>query len=291
VKIICATVVGILSSTLLIAQAPERRVEFEVATVRPSPLTGPAGSVSVGVKMDGAQARIGSLPLRQYISMAYRIKLYQIVGPEWLATERFEVSAKLPDGSTAAQIPHMLQSLLADRFGLRSHREPKEMPVYALTLGKPPLRLKNSVVDPNAPAPTGVVAVSGSGSAAGVAIDLGNGSSYTFAGGKFQGKKIDARIMADLLQQYTDRPVVDMTGLTGTYDLAFEVTPEDYQTLLIRSAVNAGVTLPPQALRLLDNGGDPLGDALAQLGLKLDSRRAPVELFVVDQILKTPTDN
>src|SRR2546425_12010995 len=108
-KILCAAAIGILASTSLIAQAPERRPEFEVATARPSPLTGPGGAVTVGVKMDGAQARIGSLPLRQYIAMAYRLKLYQIVGPDWLGTERFEVSAKLPDGSTAAPIPEMLQ--------------------------------------------------------------------------------------------------------------------------------------------------------------------------------------
>jgi uncharacterized protein (TIGR03435 family) len=49
--------------------------------------------------------------------------------------------------------------------------------------------------------------------------------------------------------------------------------------------------LPPQALRLLDSGGDPLGNAVEQLGLKLDSRKAPVDLFVVDQVSRTPTDN
>ena len=79
--------------------------------------------------------------------------------------------------------------------------------------------------------------------------------------------------------------------MKGTYDFQFEVTPEDYQSLLIRAALNSGVVLPPQALRLLDNGGNPLGDALAQLGLKLDSRRAPVSMFVIDQVLKIPSDN
>ena len=91
--------------------------------------------------------------------------------------------------------------------------------------------------------------------------------------------------------RYTDRPLIDATGLKGRYDMNFEVTPEEYQTLLIRAAVNSGVVLPPQALRLLDNGGDPLGNAVGQLGLKLDSRKAPVELFVVDSVLKTPRDN
>ncbi len=289
-KIFCAIGISVLASTLVLAQAPEPKLEFEVASVRPAEGPGPNGAVALGLRMDGSQARIGSLPLRDYIAMAYRVKAYQITGPDWLGTQRFDVNAKLPAGATADQIPRMLQSLLADRFGLKFHREPKEMSVYALMVGKGPLKLKDSVIDPNTPTQTGV-AISASGSAAGVSVNLGNGSSYTFAGGKFDGKRIDGRILADVVERYTDRPVIDATDLKGTYDFNFEVTIEDYQTLLIRAAVNSGVTLPPQALRLLDNGGDPLGEAVAQLGLKLDSRKAPVDLFVVDQVLKTPTDN
>src|SRR5665213_2209798 len=245
-KIICAVGVAMLASTLVLAQTPEPKLEFEVASVRPSEAPGRGDAIALGLRLDGTQARIGSLPLRDYIAMAYRVKAYQVVGPDWLGTVRFDVNAKLPAGSTADQIPRMLQSLLADRFGLKFHREPKEMPVFALVIGKPPLKLKDTIVDPDAPAPTGAVAISASGSAAGVAVNLGNGSSYTFAGGTFDGKKIEGRILADMLERYADRPVLDMTGLKGTYDFNFAVTPEDYQTLLIRAAVNSGVTLPPQ---------------------------------------------
>ena len=290
-KIICAFGVAMLASSLALAQAPEPKLEFEVASVRKSE-TNPAAdnAVALGLRMDGAQARIGRLTLRDYIGMAWRVKTYQILGPDWLGTERFDINAKLPAGATADQIPRMLQSLITERFGLKFHREPKEMPVYALMIGKPPLKLKDSVIDPNAPVQTGV-AISASDSAAGVSVNMGNGSSYTFAGGKFDGRKIDGRILADVIERYTDRPVTDATGLKGTYDFNFEVTPEEYQTLLIRAAVNSGVVLPPQALRLLDNGGDPLGSAVEQLGLKLDSRKVPVDLLVVDQVLKTPIDN
>jgi uncharacterized protein (TIGR03435 family) len=289
-KTSCALVIAVAVSAPVFAQAPEPKVEFEVASVRKSAASGADGAVALGLRMDGAQARIGSLTLRDYIGMAFRVKTYQIVGPDWLGTEHFDVNAKLPAGSTADQIPRMLQSLLVDRFGLKFHREPKDINVYALVLGKPPLKLKDSIVDPDA-APAAGVQISASGSAAGVSVNMGNGSSYTFAGGKFEGKKIGGRIMADVVERYTDRPVIDATGLTGTYDFSFAVTPEEYQTLLIRAAVNSGVVLPPQALRLLDNGGDPLGSALEQLGLKLDSRKAPVELLVVDQVLKTPAEN
>jgi uncharacterized protein (TIGR03435 family) len=93
------------------------------------------------------------------------------------------------------------------------------------------------------------------------------------------------------VERYTDRPVIDATQLNGTYDFSFEVTPEEYQTLLIRAAVNSGVVLPPQALRLLDSGGDPLGNAMEQLGLKLEPRKTPMDVLVVDQVLRTPIEN
>jgi uncharacterized protein (TIGR03435 family) len=289
--VVIAGVIATLSPARANAQTPGNKLEFEVASVRPSSKDmRDAAPVALGLRMDGSQARIGALTLRDYIAMAFRIKSYQVVGAEWMATDRFDVNAKLPEGSTVDQIPGMLQSLLSERFALKFHREPKELPVYALVIGKPPLKLKESPVDPDASAPTGVN-ISATGSAAGVAVNLGNGSFYTFAAGKFEGKKIAGRVLADVLERYTDRPILDATNLTGTYDFSFAVAPEDYQTLLIRAAVNSGVFLPPQALRLLDNGGDPLADALSQLGLKLESRTAPVDLLIVDQVLKTPTDN
>jgi uncharacterized protein (TIGR03435 family) len=280
----------LLAGSVVHAQAPAEKVEFEVATIKKSPPPGTDNAVTAGVKMDGSQVRIGALTLRDYIAIAYRVKPYQISGPDWIAAERFDVAAKLPSGVKADQFQPMLQSLIVDRFGLKVHREPREMAVFALLIGKPPLKLKDSAIDPNAP-PASIFEASGSGSAAGVAVNLGNGGSYTFAGGKFDAKKVEGRMIAEVVERYTDRPVVDATTLNGRYDFSFEVTPEEYQTLLIRAAVNSGVVLPPQALRLLDNGGDPLGNALEQLGLKLESRKAPVDMLVIDQVQRTPAEN
>jgi uncharacterized protein (TIGR03435 family) len=89
-----------------------------------------------------------------------------------------------------------------------------------------------------------------------------------------------------------DRPIIDMTGLKGNYDLTVSVTPEDSQTMLIRAAVNAGLVLPPPVLQLLENGSiASLIDGLQQLGLKMDARKALVDLLVVDQMSKTPKEN
>ena len=122
----------------VLAQAPPNS-KFEVASVRPSQVMG-TERVDVGVHVDGAQVRMVALPMRDYIARAYRMKLYQVTGPDWLTSERFDVNAKLPEGSTQEQIPEMLQSLLEERFQIKLHREKKDLPVYALIIGKPPLR-------------------------------------------------------------------------------------------------------------------------------------------------------
>jgi uncharacterized protein (TIGR03435 family) len=89
-----------------------------------------------------------------------------------------------------------------------------------------------------------------------------------------------------------ERPVVDMTDLKGTYDLTLDFTPEEYRTLLIRMALSAGVNLPPEALRLLEGGSDEaLFKGLQAMGLKLESRRAPLEVLVIDSVSKTPIAN
>src|ERR1700692_3185171 len=119
----------ILGASFLLAQAPQN-LKFEVASVRPSQPMG-TERVDVGVHVDGAQVRMVALPMRDYIARAYRMKLYQVTGPEWLTSERYDVNAKLPEGSTPDQIPEMLQSLLEERFQIKLHREKKELPVYA----------------------------------------------------------------------------------------------------------------------------------------------------------------
>jgi hypothetical protein len=92
--------------------------------------------------------------------------------------------------------------------------------------------------------------------------------------------------------RFVDRPVLDQTGLTGEYDVVLNIAPEDYMPLMVRSGVNAGVALPPQALRLLDGANtDPLSGPLRDVGLTLESRKAPLEVVVVDAISKTPTEN
>jgi len=271
-------------------QSPATKLEFEVASVRPS-ASSSQNQVTVGLHLDGSQARIFSFSLKELMARAYRVKAYQVSGPDWVGSDRFDLTAKLPAGATADQIPEMLQAVLLDRFQLKFHREKKDLPVYALVLAKTPLKLKEAPagVEDDGPPATNVAA---SGSSAGVSVDLGHGSSYTFANNKFEAKKLDMDMLAAMLERYMDRPIVNLTALKGKYDLTLEVTQEDYQAMLIRAALTAGLVMPPQALQLLDgNSTASLLDALQQAGLKLEARKSPIDILVVDQARKTPTDN
>jgi uncharacterized protein (TIGR03435 family) len=272
-------------------QTPAARLEFEVASVRPAPPLAPDQVANIGLHLDGSQARIASFAFKDLVAMAYRVKAYQISGPDWIGTDRFDLNAKLPAGSTADQIPEMLQALLADRFQLKLHHDKKELPVYALVLGRPPLKLKEVPAGDSDDGPP-ATNVAASGGAAGVSVDLGRGSSYTFANNKFEGKKFTMDMLASQLERYMDRPIVNLTELKGKYDLTLEVTPEDYQAMLIRVAIAAGLVLPPQVMRLAEGSSVPsLMDAFQKAGLKLDTRKAPLDFVVIDQVRKTPTDN
>ena len=280
---------ALLTAAPALAQSPRPdRVAFEVAAVRPSPAT----SSGRGVRIDGAQVHFAGFLLREYVARAYQLRVSQVAIPDGLSSTRFDVDAKLPEGSTPAQVAEMLQALLADRFSLKQHRERKEVPVYAIVLGKPPLRLKESARDPDAsPRIEALVNITVNAGPAGTSVDLGHGASYTLRDGKFGGRHFTAEMLASTLERYCDRPVVDMTGLKGVYDFSFEVTPEEAQVLGIRAALYSGVTLPPQLLQQLDTGGNPLIGAMQQLGLKLDARKAPMEVLVVDDARRAPVEN
>lgn len=263
---------------------------FDVASVRPSPPADPANvsRVDVGVHIDKDQVRINALSLKDYVAWAYRVKTYQVVAPDWM-TERFDINATLPAGSNADQLPEMIRALLEQRFGLKMHKTQKEFPVYVLERGKKPLILTKVDLGP---AEEGGVTVGGSGSRDGIAVNMGRGASYTFTDNKLIGKKLDMSTAVDVLANFVDLPVVNRTNLEGNYDFEFAVTAEDYRTMLIRAGQKAGVPLPPQALKLLEAASiASLYDAIDRVGLKLESRKEPLDVINVDEMRRQPTEN
>lgn len=281
-------ILAALTAAAAFAQ-PSPRAEFEVASIRPSaPATN--GQGTAGLRLDGAQVRLEHLTIKDYLGIAYRIKIYQISGPDWLSSDRWDISATIPAGK-AGQMLEMLQNLLTDRFQLKFHHEQKDFPVYALVLAKSPLKLKEAPPDDPADAPKSLAA-SSTGSEGGVSVNLGNGSSWSFAPNHFEAKKLNMANFAGNIERFADRPIVDMTGLKGQYDFGFDINPEDYRPMMVRAALAAGVSLPPAATNLLEgNSSATLSDALERIGLKLETRKAPLDVIVVDQGSRTPTDN
>jgi uncharacterized protein (TIGR03435 family) len=286
VLLIRLLMISLLTALLSFAQA---RKEFEVASIRPT-AERQINQVVVGVKIDGSQARISYLSLKDYIGTAYRLRANQIVGPDGLASQRFDIVAKIPDGASPADVPEMLQALLVDRFNMKMHREMREFPVYVLKVAATGLKLtESSPADVNA---NGALDISAGGNANGLGINFGGGSSISMASNTLEIKKLTMPIIADSLTRFLDRSVIDATNLKGAYDLTIELTTEDRMSMMIRSAVNAGMTLPPQALAMMDSGSNAsLFDGLKKAGLTLEPQRAPLEVLVIDQIDKTPTEN
>ena len=275
--------VAVLFTVAAAAQSPPR---FEVATIKPSPRP-PVGLV--GARIGPSEARFTFASLRNYIAAAYGVRDYEVAGPGWLATALFDIVAKMPEGAAVSQVPAMLRTLLEERFHLRTHREPRELPVYALELaGRGPRLVR---LPDEAPPPGPFSAESGPVGGRRVS-DLGDGGRFAVGDNRFEATRVTMKALADLLTPFVDRPIVDVTALEGRYDVSLQLTPEDFQALMSRSVAAAGYPTLPEALRLADTAAAvAVPDALERIGLKLRASRAAIDMLVVDSIERTPTEN
>jgi len=278
---------GVVVLLLTVAVGGQGRPTFEVASIRPSAPDN--NEVVVGVRITGAQLRISRWPLKEYLAMAYRVRPQQISGPDSISS-LYDISATIPAGVPEDKIPEMLQALFADRFALKAHLEKKDVPVYALEVGKDGLKIKEVPLDAAAAAPA--TNVQGTGGSNGVLLDGGDGSSFSLVPNRVEVHRMTMERFAGLATRFLDRPLVDFSGLPGRYDLTLEIPPEDYTAMLVRAAVSQGIQLPPQALQAMNLGSvNPLKAAMEKAGFRLDARNAPLDLLVIDSIAKTPTDN
>jgi uncharacterized protein (TIGR03435 family) len=283
-----AVLAAIVCASGVFAQAP--LPEFEVASIKPSGNI--LEHVNVGLKIDGAQVHAAQMSVKDYVQIAYRVKFYQVDGPDWMSGTRFDIDAKIPEGVSAEKIPEMLQSLLVSRFGLKVHRGTKDYPVYGLLVAADGPKMKATPEsDETFAACRSGVDVKVDGGRGGVKAEYGCGAFFAFGDNKLEGKRLNMTYFADILGRFTDRPIVDMSNLKDRYDFSLDLSQEDYMAMLIRSAVNAGVTLPPEAMRLMNSSDNTLQMAMRRLGLKLEQKKSPVETIVVDEIRKTPGEN
>ena len=274
----------LLAVAILAGQAQQ----FEVASIRPSD-TGGFGP-DIGVRMTATQVRIRGLSLKDYLGIAYELDPPQVIAPEWAGQQRFDIAANMPEGATREQMPRMMRTLLAERFELKVHKESREFPVYALTVGKGGLKIKGTPIDPNAPPPV-VTEAAGTGSDAGVVINMAGGT-FSLVPNKLEVRQMTMDGLARALTRFAERKTIDATALTDRFDFSLDLSPEDYRFALMRAAINNGYPLPPQALRLLDSApSNVLGQYIAKTGLTLEERKAPLDVVVVDSVSRTPTDN
>jgi uncharacterized protein (TIGR03435 family) len=258
---------------------------------------------------DPGQITYSNVTVKNVLTAGYGVKSFQISGPGWLDSERYDIVAKVPRGATKAEFMVMLQNLLAERFKLTLHREKKDLPMYALVVGKNGPKLKESVDDPKAggaavdgpPLPPGKLPMGkdgfpvlppGVGGRGGTSMVLMNGNARMTANGQTMAG------LAEMLSNQLDLPVVDMTGLTGKYDYTLYFAPEGLAGMRLPGG------LPPPPPPGEAGGGMPAANApdaqsnpnlftalQEQLGLKLEQRKGPVDLLVIDHLEKAPIEN
>jgi uncharacterized protein (TIGR03435 family) len=306
----------LISLLLALVQASSPGPAFEVATVKTAQPPDPAAILAgqpphVGINVQGTRVDIGFLSLAELIPAAYKVKSFQVSGPDWMKGERFDILAKMPDGSNKDQMPEMLQTLLAKRFQLKVHRETREEGVYALVVAKGGSNLKEADPDPETPGagdPSpgtltlpnggGQVKIDPRGGATVVSPQTGTTRMSMTPDGhmRIEMRKVTMSAFAEMLNRFVDKPVMDMTDIKGNYQVALDLSMDN----LMNMAQAAGLNVPlpggrgggPGAPAASDpSGSSSIFASVQQLGLRLEPRKAPVEYIVVDHIEKTPTEN
>jgi uncharacterized protein (TIGR03435 family) len=286
---------SLISTTVLLGQSAPR-LEFEVASVKPA---GPQVGVPRPVRIAGGpgtedpeRITFSRYALKGLIASAYDVKDYQVAGPSWLDTERYDVVAKVPEGATKERVNRMLQTLLSDRFKLTFHHETKQFTMYELVVGRNGTKMKATLQD-STNAANSPAAGTGRGSPLQIGKDglpilpAGRGMIQMQMTGR---RRIAANSqsmpdLADLLGKQLGAPVEDKTGLKGAYDFTLDFA--------LGSGRGADALIGPEA-GLTSNTADApniFSAVQEQLGLKLEQKKGPIEIFVVDEAEKVPTEN
>ena len=273
--VVVSVVFGAVWSAAPAAQAPSApATAFDVASVK----VNDSGTQSSSSQYGKGLVRITNQTLRLILVNAFGVRPDRIVGgPDWMDSLRFDVVARAPESTPDSQLDPMMRALLAERFKLETRPEIREEPVYGLVLSRDAQRL-----GPNL-RPSAECTKSGGTSGVGVARPAqkpgqprrcGLWSGSDLRGTVIEGGSVTMASLARALDGLADRPVVDRTGLTGTYDLDLRFA---------RTAV--AVTADTDA-----NAPSIFVALPEQLGLKLESQRGPVEFLAVDRVEKPTAD-
>jgi uncharacterized protein (TIGR03435 family) len=239
--------------------------QFEVATIKPSDPNRPG----FGINLDrSGQLHTLNTNLSELIKFAYDLHPKQVVGaPAWVDSEKFDILAKpdLPGLPSVNQMKAMMQKLIEDRFSLKFHHEKKELSVYAITVAKGGEKIKKDE--------TTTVPIPGFGGRPQSGFNVHNATIAEFA--------------SVMQSQFMEQPVVDQTGLGDTrYDFILKWTPDPSQSAGFGGAPAAAPAPVPDA----DAPPDLFLAMQQQLGLKMGTTKAAVDVMVIDKVDK-PSEN
>lgn len=282
--------VSIVFASALLGQSTPAGPGFEVASIKATTMTprDAANAGRLGMRVDNARVEIGAGSLTFLIATAYRVEASRISGPDWMIGQRFDIQANIPEGATREKVPELLQALLAERFKLAVHREQKQQQVYALVVDKGGPKLMDSAPDAgmsDKPFPHG------DGGRRVLLLIRGTDGLATVSTWKgltvFEAEKISLPELARDLMRYVDLPILDMTGLKGTYQVALEVPARAAGGRANGWKSNQSGALSDAS----DPGGVSIFASVQKLGLRLEKRKAALDYLIVDHVEKTPTEN
>jgi uncharacterized protein (TIGR03435 family) len=310
--------VAILTCALTPGQTPDKTLTFDAATIKPFvPPTGGKMIMGRGGRggpgsSDPGRIHYAITTLKMLLTLAYDVKDYQISGPSFLDSERFDVQATMPPETTKEQFRIMLQNLLAERFKVTVHRETKELPMYSMVVGKGGPKMKESTeisaeeaakdpTMPQMPVSPGAIKRGPDGFPDLPLPSGGRGGLFMIRtpwGSRLVGQRQTMQELAERLSSILTKPVTDATALKQKFDftLTYSMDGLNDEMMLL------GPPPPPPPPAGGGRGAtadtpdfEPPVNIFAavqsQLGLKLDPKKGPVELVVVDHAEKTPTEN
>jgi uncharacterized protein (TIGR03435 family) len=227
------------------AQSPS----FEVASIR----VDRSGVNSSNWHDQKSRMTATNVSLRRLIAFAYQVHDFQVAGPDWLRSDRFDIQAEAPEWAEKDKRPIIMRNLLVERFNLVVHVASKQLPTYALTLAKQGPKLQS--------------------------VDQGGASGVTSTRGSLILQRASMQEIVDSLSRIVDRPVIDKTGLAGGFNGGLHWTPVD------QDADSAAAGSAP------DNGPSLFTAIQEQFGLKLVPQKALIRMLVIDRVEKIPTEN
>lgn len=270
--------------------------EFEVASIKASAPLVTRDAVRIAPRTGGpgtndpTHLTWPSATLQAILLTAYDLKTYQLNAPEWMRTERFDISVAMAEGTTKEQLAAMWRNLLAARFGVKVRIEKKEFQVDDLVVGPRGHKLKETA-DPNAAAFTAVgnSPFDKDGNLNGAGLVTMFRMSPAGISAQMRGKAQAMAALANSLSGELGHPVMDKSGLNGRYDFSVDFAPGDVR---LNGLVPPGGGNAQAATPVAPEVGMDLATAVQQqLGLRLEKGKGMLDYVVVEKAEKTPTEN